>query len=52
MAEFHETRMGQQFYDKTMPALVKAIERLAESLELIRKTRPSLNNDTLDSDRE
>ena len=33
MAEFHETRMGQQFYDKTMPALVKAIERLAAALE-------------------
>ena len=33
MAEFHETRMGQQFYDKTMPALVKAIERMNCLLE-------------------
>ena len=30
---FFKTRMGQQFYDRTMPALVKAVERLADSYE-------------------
>ena len=30
---FFKTRMGQQFYERTMPALVKAVERLAESYE-------------------
>ena len=30
---FFKTRMGQQFYDRTMPALVKQLERLNELLE-------------------
>ena len=30
---FYKTRMGQQFYDRTMPALVKQLERLNELLE-------------------
>ena len=33
MAEFHETKIGRQFYDRTMPALVKQLERLNELLE-------------------
>ena len=28
---FFKTRMGQQFYERTMPALVKAVKRLADS---------------------
>ncbi len=32
-APFYKTRMGQQFYDRTMPALVKQLERLNELLE-------------------
>ena len=32
MAEFHETKMGRDFYDRTMPALVKAVERLADTV--------------------
>ena len=27
---FYKTRMGQQFYDRTMPALVEAVGRLAD----------------------
>ena len=32
MAEFHETKAGRQFYDRTMPALVNAVERLADAV--------------------
>ena len=30
---FFKTRMGHQFYEGTMPALVKAVEHLADSYE-------------------
>ena len=30
---FYKTRMGQQFYDRTMPAMVKQLERLNDILE-------------------
>ena len=30
---FYKTRMGLRFYDRTMPALVKQLERLNELLE-------------------
>ena len=30
---FFKTRMGHQFYDQTMPALVRQLERLNEQLE-------------------
>ncbi len=30
---FYKTRMGHQFYERTMPALVKQMERLNELLE-------------------
>ena len=30
---FFKTRMGQQFYERTMPALVKKLDRLNELLE-------------------
>jgi hypothetical protein len=33
MTEFHLTRMGQQFYDKTAPELVRQLQRLNENLE-------------------
>ena len=29
---FYKTRMGQQFYERTMPNLVKQLERLNELL--------------------
>jgi hypothetical protein len=31
--EFFQTRMGQRFYEGTMPALVKQLERLNDNLE-------------------
>ena len=41
MDEFHKTRMGQRFYERTMPELVQQIERLNELLErLVRQTQP------------
>lgn len=33
MPDFHETRMGQEFFMKSFPKLVKDIERIANSLE-------------------
>ncbi len=30
---FFKTRMGPQFYERSMPALVKAVERLADTYE-------------------
>jgi hypothetical protein len=30
--DFHQTRMGQRFYEHTMPELVRQIERLVEKL--------------------
>jgi hypothetical protein len=30
---FHQTRMGQQFYERTLPELVRQVERLNEVLE-------------------
>ena len=32
-APFYKTRMGQQFFERTMPALVKQLERLNDILE-------------------
>ena len=32
MTEFHNTRMGRDFYDRTVPALVRAVERLADAV--------------------
>lgn len=31
--QFFQTRMGQRFYEHTMPELVRAVERLNENLE-------------------
>ncbi len=30
---FYKTRMGQQFYDRTVPDLVQQLQRLNENLE-------------------
>ncbi len=30
---FFKTRMGHQFYERTMPALAKAVERLADNYD-------------------
>jgi len=32
---FYKTRMGQRFYERTMPELMKQLERLNEILELL-----------------
>ena len=46
MAEFHETRMGQEFYLKNFPKLVKEMGRIADALEN-NNTLPAVQNDTL-----
>ncbi len=33
MSEFHKTRMGNRFYEHTMPELVRQLERLNDLLE-------------------
>lgn len=35
MPEFHLTAMGRTFYEYTLPALVKQLQRLNENLEKI-----------------
>ena len=38
---FYKTKMGYRFYESTMPALVKQLERLNELLErLVERTDP------------
>ena len=38
---FYSTRMGHRFFESTMPALVKQLERLNELLErLVERTEP------------
>ncbi len=38
---FYNTRMGHRFYESTMPALVKQLERLNELLErLVERADP------------
>lgn len=32
---FHQTRMGQRFYERTLPELVRQIERLADAVEAL-----------------
>ena len=34
---FYKTRMGQRYYDHTMPALAKQLERLNDLLERLAK---------------
>lgn len=33
VAEFFQTRMGQYFYEGTIPRAVRALERIADALE-------------------
>lgn len=33
MVQFHETIYGKRFFDSQLPALIKALERIAKALE-------------------
>ena len=33
MAQFHEAMYGKRFFDSQLPALIKALERIAKALE-------------------
>ena len=46
MPEFFETRMGQEFYLKSVPKLIKEIGRVADALEG-KSVLPSVNNSTI-----
>lgn len=37
--EFYQTVMGKEFYDRTMPRIAKALERIAAQLEEDAKER-------------
>ena len=37
MNDFHRTGMGQRFFEKTLPDLVRNIARLAEGVERVAK---------------
>ena len=39
-AEFHKTRTGRQFFERTLPDLVRQVERLADAME--RSAAPEL----------
>lgn len=39
--KFFETRMGQHFYDGTMPRIAAALERIAAALEEQTKPQPA-----------
>ena len=45
MGEFFMTRMGQQFFDGTMPRIAKALERIAKALEA--EAKPKWEKDHL-----
>jgi len=47
MTEFHLTRMGRDFYDRTVPELVRQLQRLNENLER-RAAAPDLQQATAD----
>jgi hypothetical protein len=43
---FHTTRMGQRFYEATLPALVREVELLNENLErLVEAVREKRENE-------
>ena len=42
---FFRTRMGQRFYERTMPELVRQLERLNELLERLVPARERDQND-------
>ena len=44
MDEFFRTRMGQKFYEHTMPELVKQLERLTDVLERIVESEDAGNS--------
>ena len=41
---FYKTRMGQRFFESTMPELVKQLERLADTVERLVEQRETDNN--------
>jgi hypothetical protein len=41
MTDFHETRMGRTYYEITLPALVKQLERLNNALEQLAERLPA-----------
>jgi len=48
MTEFHETRMGMRFYESTVPALVRELQRLNENLERLINLQPQTKTENHD----
>jgi hypothetical protein len=41
MTQFFETQMGRKFYDCDVPKAVRALERIADALEALRRSQES-----------
>ena len=44
MPEFHETWLGRQFYEATLPAALRVAERLADKVEELCEAVSALRN--------
>ena len=44
MAQLHETIMGQRFFQRDLPALVKAVNRVADALEKREEAAPKTDD--------
>ena len=42
--EFHKTRMGQKFYEKTIPGLAEEIAKLNEAVRALAESTASLRS--------
>lgn len=46
--EFHETRMGHDFFTGQLPQLIKALNRVANAMEKANETKPEVKTEETD----
>ena len=51
MAQLHETQMGQKFFMKDIPSLIKSINRLADAMEHQQSTENKYNSISINVDK-
>ena len=44
MIEFHQTNMGHKFFQHDVPALIKALNKIAEQLEITNNIAMNIDN--------
>ena len=49
-APFYKTRMGEKFYCKTVPDLIRQLERLNDALERLAESREDKPEESSDGD--